>query len=132
MLKGRRLKGSTATGSYICKYGRNSGPVYGPTCGEVTSKNFNPNYTAPNSPYACSNGPSYVYCQNSFVEVQSRTSEKMYCRGGDSGAPIFAYDIAFGILSGCANYSGSDETYNYIYTSMDEAYTLGFSLVYGP
>lgn len=55
----------------------------------------------------------------------------MYCIGGDSGAPVFTFDIAWGILSGCGIYSGTEQAYNLIYTSIDELYFHNYALVYG-
>jgi hypothetical protein len=55
----------------------------------------------------------------------------MYCIGGDSGAPIFTYDVAWGILSGCATYSGTDRTYNIVYTPTDELDYGNYTLVFG-
>lgn len=96
----------------------------------MTSKAYNPNYSPPTSPYGCSNGPSNVPCNANFVEVRPRSGETMYCRGGDSGSPVFVFDVAWGVLSGCASYS-DNSIYNYVYTSMDEAYSAGYSLTYG-
>jgi hypothetical protein len=133
VLRGRRTKENTTertsviAGSYICAYGRNTGPRYGQSCGEVTNKYYNPNYPHP----GCTNGSTYVACAANYVEIRPRGSETMYCIGGDSGAPIFTFDVAWGILSGCATYANSERTYNIIYTSIDELYFNGYALRYG-
>lgn len=130
VLKGRRTKANTAVGNYICFYGRNTGPINGQTCGEVTSKAFNPNNAPPSSPYGCSNTAPFVACNANFIEVRPKSGETMYCRGGDSGSPVFVFDIAWGVLSGCATYS-NNTAYNYFYTNMNEAYAAGYALSYG-
>ena len=133
VLKGRRTKEnttertSTTAGSYICAYGRNTGPRYGQTCGEVVNKYYDPNYAHP----GCTNGTTFVDCAANFVEIRARGAETMYCAGGDSGAPVFTFDVAWGILSGCSNYANSETAYNLIYTSVDEVYYHSFTLVYG-
>jgi len=134
ILKGRRFREGASTvertattaGSYICAYGQATGPRYGQSCGEVTSKYYDPNYPAP----GCSNSPTYVDCHANFVEIRARGTETMYCNS-DSGAPIFTYDVAWGILSGCATYPGTDRTYNIIYTPVDEIDYGGYTLVFG-
>jgi hypothetical protein len=135
-LTGRRTKAATTVktttvaGSYVCMYGRNSGPVYGQACGEVVSTSYAPAYAAP----GCNNGPGYVACNSNFVQIKPKGAEIMYTRGGDSGAPVFAITVAFGIFSGSSNYTtgNTDRAYDMIYTSIDEIYNDGYSLVFAP
>lgn len=85
----------TADGSFICHYGKTTGQ----SCGEVYDKWAAPDYSG----NGCSNGPSYVACDDEFVEVHNKvvTGEtQLACFGGDSGGPWFAYSVAFGIHSG--------------------------------
>lgn len=141
-LSGRRTKANTASretdptasavvGSYVCFYGMSTAPHNGQECGEVWSTYANPNYSPPTSPYGCSRGPDFVGCEANFVEVRPAKGETVNCRLGDSGAPWFAYTTAFGIQSGCAwAVEGDPKASRLFYTSTDELYFWGFSLVY--
>lgn len=85
----------TADGSFICHYGKTTGQ----SCGEVYDKYSAPDYSG----NGCSNGPSYVACDDEFVEVRNKVvsgETQLACYGGDSGGPWFAYGVAFGIHSG--------------------------------
>ena len=129
-LTGRRTLSSTnakdeptvAEGSFICFYGRNTGPVSGQSCGEVISKGvrFGTTSAEPNMIYA--SGTAY------YVRVDGPSSS-MKCIGGDSGAPWFAYTTAFGVMSRCAENHVGTTTVAY-YTSMDSAYAKGYRLGY--
>lgn len=120
-----KMTSPATPGSFVCFYGRNSGPVYGQQCGEVTSITYTPTY-----PGGCSNG-TYQACEANFIEVRPVDPYVMYCRGGDSGAPVFYGTIAFGIENGCTFIPDMfDQTYNMIYTSADELYADGYSFVY--
>lgn len=103
---------STATsGTFVCFYGRKTGPVTGQACGEVTYNGFQ--YNSASAGY--------------LVEIEGDFA----CFGGDSGAPVFAYTIAFGIENGCRVVSTTVVQNNTMhYTSMDLAYDRGFRLSY--
>lgn len=145
-LTGRRTKANTDTkldladprGSYVCVYGRVSGPARGQTCGEVNDVWFNPEYPIDTAKgqFGCSNGPTAVTCEFNYVEIVPAGTTPLYCLGGDSGAPVFTYTIAFGIQSGCGLYTEAagnptGQAYNIIYTSTDELYYYNYSLMFG-
>ncbi|MGB7374149.1 S1 family peptidase [Pontixanthobacter sp.] len=88
-------------GTFICHYGKTTGQ----SCGEVIYTDAAPAYAndPANDKYGCSNGPTYVACNDSFVEVRNKVvagETQLACFGGDSGGPWFAYGTAFGIHSG--------------------------------
>lgn len=127
-LTGRRTLGTTdvasgtAQGTWVCYYGLTSSPTYGQGCGEVKYKEFAASTTGSQGKMTVSNGPSY------YVQVQGPTSG-MRCGPGDSGAPWFVYNVAFGIMSSCGeNMVGSNSAANY--TSMDAAYARNYKLTY--
>lgn len=146
-LTGRRTKSTTqdrltatadTKGTYVCFYGRKSGPTYGQSCGEVNDLWYNPDYAinTPSGQYGCSNGPTAITCEFNYVEVVQSGTTQMNCIGGDSGAPVFIYTVAFGVLSGCSNYTDGlgnpmPRAYSFIYSSMDDIYYDGYSLIYG-
>ena len=117
-LTGRRTMSSTdarvtdnvAQGSVVCFYGMRMGPTYGQSCGEVTYKG-----------YQFGGGAGYN------VQIEGN----MTCNQGDSGAPVFAWNIAFGIVNRCSPLATSQgQTTVMTYTSIDAVYASGFSLVY--
>lgn len=125
------------TGTYICWYGRATAPQYGQSCGEVWSIYGQPSYASDpaSGVYGCSNGPSAVTCAPNYVEVRADTYA-MYVANGDSGAPMFNWTSAYGILSGSANYEDATgnltaEAYAVWYTSVDEMIRDGYSIIYG-
>jgi hypothetical protein len=127
-LTGRRTiasttaKVGTTAGSWICFYGRTTGPVTGQSCGEVTSKGDVFAFQSSDVGMTVATGTSY------YVRVQA-PSATMKCAPGDSGAPWFALSIAFGTMARCAeNWSGAN-TVAY-YTSMDIAYAKNYRLNY--
>jgi hypothetical protein len=109
---------STAQGTYICFYGMASSPTHGQGCGDVRFKEF---AVAPDAHMTSSAGPSY------YVHVQGPTSG-MRCTGGDSGAPWFAFNTAFGVMSRCGENWIGTESVAY-YTSLDAAYARNYRLV---
>jgi hypothetical protein len=136
-LTGRRTKGTTnvktgtTAGSFICFYGNQTAPANGQECGEVVDKEFAPpNYPIPTNKYLCSMGPVTRNCDPVFVKVAPKSGETLYSAPGDSGAPVFALTVAFGVLKGGYPLSGGRAAY-FFYTSTDAAYEKGYSLVYG-
>ena len=79
-VRGARSRHSTRGGEWLCHYGESSGY----SCAEVELTNFAP-------PGALCGGA----CAPTWVTVRTHD-----CRSGDSGAPVFAGDIAFGITKG--------------------------------
>lgn len=115
--------GTTTAGSWVCFYGRTTGPVSGQSCGEVVSKGDVIPLQTSDAGMTASSGTSY------YVKVQAPTAT-MKCAGGDSGAPWFSLSIAFGTMSRCGeNYGGGSNTVAY-YTSMDAAYAKSYRLGY--
>lgn len=104
-------KASTATrGTFVCFYGMRTGPTNGQGCGEVTY-----------------NGFTYGGETGFFVEFKGTFA----CNQGDSGAPVFAYNTAFGVVSGCRILTNTPVSNNELsYTSMDAAYDKGYRLSY--
>lgn len=118
-LTGRRTQSSTSAkitdgvtqGSNVCFYGMRTGVLYGQSCGEVTYKNVN-------------FGGGFGY----FVQIEGPS---ITCNHGDSGAPVFAWTTAFGIVSGCGAPSNTQGAgVRMVYTSTDAVYAAGYSLAY--
>lgn len=65
-------------GDQVCKNGESTGYK----CGTITSIYFSPNW---------------VPDGNRFIVFNTG------CSGGDSGAPVFAYNTAYGVLAGCSS-----------------------------
>ncbi|HEX8307036.1 MAG TPA: S1 family peptidase [Allosphingosinicella sp.] len=125
-LTGRRTISSTnakytdgvAQGTVICFYGQTTGPVSGQGCGEVTFKQvYFP--AGGGTPTAGVAGSYNLQFTGSFA-----------CLAGDSGGPVFAYNTAFGVLSGCDTVGSDIRERTAAYTSTDLAYANGFSLAY--
>ncbi|HEU0100219.1 MAG TPA: S1 family peptidase [Allosphingosinicella sp.] len=125
-LTGRRTISSTsakytdgvAQGTVICFYGQTTGPVSGQGCGEVTFKQvYFP--AGGGTPTAGVAGSYYLQFLGSFA-----------CAPGDSGAPVFAYNTAFGVLSGCDTVGTDIRQRTAAYTSTDLAYANSFTLAY--
>lgn len=92
---GTRHRNSQAIGSFVCKWGRNTGR----TCGTIQSKSY---------------APSYVNnASSTFVRVNGTN-----LRGpGDSGGPWFVESLAYGTHSGSPGSDPNDALYmpiNYI------------------
>jgi hypothetical protein len=112
-ITGRRTLASTAQGSTVCFYGRTTGPLVGQGCGDIT-------YVALH--YGCS-----VSCPAGYHVEMVGT---MACNGGDSGAPVFAWNTAFGIVRGCEPQGNTKVSTRLAYTSTDMPYSRGYSLKY--
>jgi hypothetical protein len=105
---------STVQGTQVCFYGQRTGPTFGQSCGEVTFKGVR---------YNCGG----TACGGWFVEIQGT----MTCNQGDSGAPVFAWQTAFGVLNGCDPYATTaGATTRVSYTSIDAMYARGYALKY--
>ncbi|HEY0370680.1 MAG TPA: PKD domain-containing protein [Thermoanaerobaculia bacterium] len=86
---GSRGRADQTVGTYVCKWGTTSGR----TCGYITSRHAEPSYV-PNS-------------DDTFVRVEGYGA--VLSAPGDSGAPWFLENIAYGINSGA--YSDGDAIY---------------------
>jgi hypothetical protein len=138
-LTGRRSKtattssSSTATGSIVCFFGRNTGAAEGQICGEVWSTTFAPVATEIRND--CSNSLTVVTaCNQLFVQVGKHPAslKPFTCNDGDSGAPWFALNTAFGIMKSSSALRNNTSPGRYcVYTSTDAFYDLGYSLAYG-
>jgi hypothetical protein len=119
----RELSGTTLVreGSVVCWYGQASGPTRGQQCGAVVNTHYNPGQCP-----AGSGNP----CEDNYIEVRAEWGKpRFYATDGDSGAPVFAWNTAFGIASRSFYYTdGTAE--NLVYTSIDEPYYWSYSLCY--
>lgn len=104
------ITSTATTGTFVCFYGRRTGPTNGQGCGEVTY-----------------NGYSYAGGSGYFVRIKGTFA----CNQGDSGAPVFAHTTAFGVQNGCVTLSNSPVANELDYTSTDAAYAYGYTLSYG-
>lgn len=124
-LTGRRTLASTTArytdgasqGTTVCFYGRTTGPSTGQGCGEVMWKQVY--FPATGAAWDGQAGSYHVQMTGNFA-----------CFGGDSGAPVFAWNTAFGIQNGCSTTSMTVGERTLTYTSTDLAYDKGFSLAY--
>jgi streptogrisin C len=93
-----RPRASTRAGDFVCHRGERTGY----TCGEVELTDYAP-------PGELCGGP----CAASWVTVAGPG-----CGGGDSGGPVFAGDIAFGIMKG-GTWTRDGRCAFYYYMSLD-------------
>jgi hypothetical protein len=93
-----RNRTSTRAGDMVCHRGERTGY----SCAEVEY----PDYAPPGDLCA---GP----CEPTWVAVRGPT-----CKGGDSGGPVFAGTIAFGLVKG-SSYTGDGRCRLYYYMSTD-------------
>ena len=93
-----RNRTSTRAGDLVCHRGERTGY----SCAEVEF----PDYAPPGDLCA---GP----CEATWVAVRGPT-----CKGGDSGGPVFAGTIAFGLVKG-SSYTGDGRCRLYYYMSTD-------------
>lgn len=69
-------------------------------------------------------------CEDNYVEVRPEWGKpRFYATDGDSGAPVFAWNTAFGIVSRAFYYTDGTAA-NVVYSSIDEPYFWGWSLCY--
>lgn len=119
----------TTTGSFVCHLGQetlgSSNVVQ--SCGEVTS-------TAGNNSTGEPTGGSYVIVRNTQSgagTVRTSGDGTLLCFTGDSGGPLFAGTIAFGVASACAFQDGiTNGTVAYLmYTSVDAFPSIGVTIL---
>lgn len=105
---GIRLRSQQAIGTYVCKKGNATGR----TCGYIQSKTYNPSYIPGNG-------------EDSFIRVNGYGAT--LSAPGDSGAPWFVDNLAYGIHSG--GISDGDA----IYMAVDYLSSVGAAvLTYDP
>jgi streptogrisin C len=78
---GQRLRSQQSIGTYVCKFGNATGR----TCGYIQSKTYNPSYIPGNG-------------EDSYIRVNGYGAT--LSAPGDSGAPWFFDNLAYGINSG--------------------------------
>lgn len=102
-ITGSKSRNSQAIGEVVCKYGA----VTTYTCGQILQKDYRPSYV-----------PS---ASATFIRVES--TQRPISLGGDSGAPWFNGNTAFGI------HSGGDGNYTAIYMPIDFINGQGLTLL---
>jgi hypothetical protein len=118
-LTGRRYKSSTGYNDNVC----HRGEVTKYSCGFVKQTNYTPVDSAGN-PLRC----GAVACGPHYVRVEG---PELACYHGDSGGPVFASTVAFGLLkAGAASGTAKGQCARMSYMSTDSLPT-GWSLLYG-
>lgn len=127
------VNNGTTVGSFVCHLGQTSQGSSNSvqSCGEVIS--VNGSQTA-NSTTISSAGGSFVMLKNTQSGAgTNRTSGvgTLRCFPGDSGGPVFAGTIAFGVMSACAWENGdNNQPAKYaMYTSTDYFYKVGANII---
>ena len=120
VLTGRRYRSSTGIDDNVC----HRGEVTKYSCGYVKQTNYTPvdQYGTPLRCGAVACGPYYVRVEG----------PELACYNGDSGGPVFASTVAFGLLkTGAASGTAKGQCARMSYMSTDGLPT-GWSLLYGP
>jgi len=99
---GQRLRSQQAIGTLVCKFGNATGR----TCGSIRSKSYEPSYVPGGD--------------DKFIRVKGNVR---LSAPGDSGAPWFFENLAYGINSGAT--SGGDA----LYTAIDYLLWVGATLL---
>ena len=119
-------KAGTVKGSFVCHLGQTSpsASTLLQSCGEVTST----------SGAGAQGGTTFVVVTNTQSGVGTTLTSgqgTLRCARGDSGGPVFAGTVAFGIQSACAwNDTAETITNILVYTSIDYALSIGASVVF--
>ncbi|MEM7051434.1 MAG: S1 family peptidase [Acidobacteriota bacterium] len=79
-VSGTRHRNNQANGTFVCKHGSSTGF----TCGTISGRDFAPGYL--------------IEAEATFMLAEP--GDDPLAQGGDSGGPVFAGEIAFGIVSG--------------------------------
>jgi hypothetical protein len=101
-ITGSTSRSSQSIGTFVCKHGM----ITGRTCGDITSKTIKPNYV----PGASS----------TFISVENGGTN--LGQGGDSGAPWFTGNQAYGIMSG-----GEEDGSVVVYMAVNYMSALGLT-----
>jgi hypothetical protein len=119
----------TTTGSFVCHLGQqtlgSSNVVQ--SCGEVVS-------TMANRGTSAFTGGSYVLVRNTQSgagTLRTTGTGTLLCFQGDSGGPVFANTIAFGVMSACAFKDGvvNGTALYAMYTSVDAFSSIGVTIL---
>ena len=119
-------KAGTVKGSFVCHLGQTSSSASTliQSCGEVTST----------SGAGALGGSTFVVVSNTQSGAGTALTSgqgTLRCSRGDSGGPVFAGTIAFGIQSACAwNDAAETITNILVYTSIDYASSIGATIVF--
>jgi hypothetical protein len=119
-------KAGTVKGSFICHLGQTSASASTliQSCGEVTST----------SGAGAQGGTTFVVVSNTQSGAGTTLTSgqgTLRCTRGDSGGPMFAGTVAFGIQSACAwNDAAETITNILVYTSIDYASLIGATVVF--
>jgi hypothetical protein len=126
----------TTTGSFVCHRGQEyqDSPNFIQSCGEVVSVNGNVAYD-PDTNSAAFSGGKFVIIRNTQSgagTVRTSGTGTLTCFAGDSGGPVFAGTVAFGIATNCAyDYTLGGPRY-LMYVPADQAPVLiGVAVVVG-
>lgn len=129
------IASGTTAGSYVCHLGQASpvSTVLSQSCGEVVSRTASLNYDQNGNPVAPTNNGLTVVVRNttSGVGTAAPTSGgTLKCYRGDSGGPVFAGTIAFGVVSSCTFTDLTETTaYELFYTSVDQFADIGVTIL---
>jgi hypothetical protein len=120
---------STVPGSFVCHLGQASlgSSTRSQSCGEVIS-------TTGSRVTGATTGGQYVVIRNTQSgagTIRSSGTGTLTCFQGDSGGPVFANTIAFGVVSACQWEGGVlNGTSSYLmYTSTDYFSSIGVSIL---
>ncbi len=127
----------TAVGSFVCHLGQASPGSASllQSCGEVISKTAYQSYDSLNNIVSGNVGGSFVVLRNTAsgagtVGPTTGGGGTLRCYRGDSGGPVFAGTIAFGVASSCSWYDFTDGTVaELVYTSTDQFVDVGVTLL---
>jgi hypothetical protein len=119
-------KAGTVKGSFVCHLGQTSSSASTliQSCGEVSST----------SGAGALGGSTFVVVSNTQSGAGTTLTSgqgTLRCSRGDSGGPVFAGTVAFGVQSACAwNDAGETITNILVYTSIDYAASIGATIVF--
>lgn len=126
-----RIAKGTTTGAFVCHVGQTNlnSPTNIQSCGEVISLNGYMQGTALQG-----SGGNHVVIRNTQSgagTINTSGLGTLRCYPGDSGGPVFAGTIAFGVMTACTWVNGnpSQPTTYAMYTSIDYLKDLGVSII---
>lgn len=131
-----RANNGTKTGLFLCHLGQekfgSSNSIQ--SCGEVVSISGALKKDATGKSRIETSGGSFVVLRNTQSGVgTTRTSGTgtLKCYQGDSGGPVFAGTVAFGVVSACSweDKKNSDKASYLMYTSTDYFDKIGVSII---
>lgn len=126
-----RIAQGTTTGAFVCHVGQtySGSPTNIQSCGEVISLNGYMKGAALQG-----SGGYHVVMRNTQSgggTTHTSGTGTLRCYKGDSGGPVFAGTIAFGVMTSCTWVSGeqSTPTTYAMYTSIDYIKDIGASII---